>query len=129
MAGKNQKILIVDDDMDLIRAVSAILTKNDYAVISAPNSVSGFELAKTESPDLIIIDIIMDTFSEGFNFINQLIKEPDTKNIPRVILSTLGIQQQLDMVYAEELGALEVLKKPVSADILVNTVKSAIRSR
>ena len=128
MANKNKKILIVDDDMDLVRAVTAILTKNDYEVISAPNSVSGFELAKKEAPDLIIIDIIMDTFSEGFNFINQLIKEPDTKNIPRVILSTLGIQQQMDMVYPEELGTLEIMKKPVSADTLVDVVKSAIRS-
>jgi len=126
MSGGAQKILIVDDDPDLVSALTTILEKNNYKVISAPNSVVGFKKAKEENPGLIIVDIVMDTYSEGFTFIKNLLTDSQTKDIPKIILSSLGLQQNLDMIYPEELGTKNILQKPVQADVLLASVKSAL---
>ena len=126
MSGEKQKILLVDDDADLVTALSAILSNGGYDVISSPNGTIGLETAKRVKPNLIIIDIMMDTYSEGFIFVKNLLADEETRDIPRVLLSSLGIQQGLDMVYPEELGAKLILKKPVKSDVLLSSVKSVI---
>jgi len=126
MSGPNQKILLVDDDEDLILAVSKILEAKGYAVISAPNSTIGMEKAKQELPDLLIIDVMMEKFAEGFTFIQSLMDEPVTKDIPRILLTALGLQERLDAVSPQELGTVRILRKPVMADALLDAVKSAI---
>ena len=126
MSGEKQKILLVDDDADLVTALSAILSNGGYDVISSPNGTIGLETAKRVKPNLIIIDIMMDTYSEGFIFVKNLLADEETRDIPRVLLSSLGIQQGLNMIYPEELGAKLILKKPVQSDVLLSSVKSAI---
>ena len=95
MTEKRKRILIVDDDPDVVHALTKILEKDGYQVVSAPNSKIGQERALAEAPDLIVIDIIMDTYSEGFSFIRTLAADSRTRDIPRIILSSLGIQQHL----------------------------------
>lgn len=126
MTKTKKKILLVDDDADFVSAITKILEKGGYQVISAPNSKNGQEQARAEAPDLIIIDIIMDTYSEGFSFIKALAADVDTRDIPRIILSSLGIQQHLDMVFPEELGTKQIMQKPVKTEELLEVVRSTL---
>lgn len=126
MDDRRGKILVVDDDPDLVEATTRMLARGGFDVVSAPNSRVGMQKAREDAPDLIIIDIIMDTYSEGFSFIRELEADDRTRDIPRVILSSLGIEQQLDMIFPEELGAVRILQKPVKTDTLLDAVRAAI---
>jgi CheY-like chemotaxis protein len=84
------KILIVDDDLDLIEGTKAILESADYLVSSAVNKHEGLKEIKDNRPDLIILDVHMTTSQEGFELNLELRKNPDYANIP-VLLQT-GIE-------------------------------------
>ena len=61
------KILIIDDDSDFIESTKLILESGDYEVVVARNGTEGLELVTLEDPDLIVLDIMMDSMFEGFN--------------------------------------------------------------
>jgi len=126
MAGEKKTVLLVDDDEDLVLALSKLLEKNGYRTVWAHNGTMGFEKAKQEKPDVIIIDVIMDKYTEGFTLVNNLINEPNTANIPRIVLSSLGLQDAMDMIYPEELGIRRILRKPVQPKDLLEAVQSQI---
>lgn len=127
MADK-KKILLVDDDNDFRSATRTILESGGYTVVEASTGKEGFEKARSESPDLAIIDIIMESFSEGFDLIKRLGADEWTRGIPRIVLTTLGIQQEMDMVSPEELGTKFIMQKPVKAAELLTLVEHALKS-
>jgi DNA-binding response OmpR family regulator len=81
------KILIIDDDVDLLASTRVFLESKKYQVETAVNSKIGLGILKTFHPDLIILDIMMDTNLEGFNFLNELKSDDNFKEIP-IIMST-----------------------------------------
>ena len=81
------KILIIDDDVDLLASTRVFLESNKYEVGTAVNSKIGLGILKTFHPDLIILDIMMDTNLEGFKFLNELKSDDNFKGIP-IIMST-----------------------------------------
>lgn len=129
MEKSEKKILLVDDDNDFRRAIRKILEWDGYQVIEAVNSKEGLEKAESESPDLIIIDIIMDSYTEGFSMVQKLSENNKTKNILRIILSSLGISQDLDMISADELNAEHILQKTVKKEELLKTIESTFAMR
>ncbi len=124
MEKSEKKILLVDDDNDFRRAIRKILEWDGYQVIEAINGKEGLETAESESPDLIIIDIIMDSYTEGFSMVQKLSENDKTKNILRIILSSLGISQDLDMISPEELKTEHILQKTVKKEELLKTIES-----
>jgi len=84
---KKNKILIIDDDADLLASTKLLLESKNYEVETAINSKIGFEVFQSFNPDLIILDIMMDTQLEGFNFLNELKSDDNFKEIP-IIMST-----------------------------------------
>jgi len=121
-----KKILLVDDDGDFRAATRKILESGGYVVVEAATGREGFAKAKSESPDLAVIDIIMESFSEGFNLIKRLSEDEWTRGIPRIVLTTLGIQQETDMVSPEELGTKFIIQKPVKKDEFLAMVRAAL---
>lgn len=81
------KILIIDDDVDLLASTRVFLESKKYQVETAVNSKISLGILKTFHPDLIILDIMMDTNLEGFNFLNELKSDDNFKEIP-IIMST-----------------------------------------
>ena len=126
MEQKGKKILVIDDDSDFRLATRKILESGGYEVVEAKSGQEGFDLAKSTSPDLVLIDIIMESFTEGFNLIQKLYEDEKTKDIPRIILSTLGIQQDLDSIYPKELDTKFILQKPVKKEELLKMVGSLL---
>ena len=81
------KILVVDDDADLVEATSNLLRAKNYTVVSALNGEEGYAKAKEEKPDLMLLDVMMTHDSEGFEIARRLKEDPATKSIPVIIIS------------------------------------------
>jgi CheY-like chemotaxis protein len=125
---QEKKVLLVDDDSDFRSATRKILESGGYQVVEAATGEEGYQKAKSERPDLAVVDVIMDTFSEGFNLIKRLGDDEQTKDIPRIVLTSLGLQQEVDMVSPEELGTKYIVQKPVKAAEFLALVERALRT-
>lgn len=82
----SKKILIIDDEPDIIIFVSAVLEENGYTSIGASNGVEGLELVRKEKPDLVLLDLMMPKKS-GITMFQELRKDPDMTDTPVVIVT------------------------------------------
>ena len=118
-----KKILIVDDDATVHLIVTKILAENGYNVVSAKNGEQGFQLALSERPQMIILDVIMPGI-KGRDLCAKFKTYDVLKNIPVVFLTAKNSQ---DDVQAElEAGAVSHLTKPIDAAAMLATVRSII---
>jgi adenylate cyclase len=113
------KVLIVDDELDLVEMVSLRLEANNYQVISAFDGQAGLDKARSEKPDLIILDIMLPKI-EGYKVCRMLKFDERYKQIP-IILFTARAQAS-DIKLGEDVGADAYLTKPFEPDILLNKV-------
>lgn len=86
-----KKILIVDDEADVRNALSTILETEGYKVITSDNKKEAFKLAKAALPDLAILDVMMSTHYEGFELANDLVIDPECKNIPILLYTSIEV--------------------------------------
>ena len=126
MEQKGKKILVIDDDDDFRLATRKILESDGYDVVEANSGKEGFDMAESISPDLVLIDIIMESYTEGFNLVQRLNENEKTKDIPRIVLTTLGIQQDLDSISPKELDTKFILQKPIKKEELLKMVGSLL---
>ena len=84
-----QRILIVDDDVDVVEAVSSFLEANGYQVLTARDGREGLSQAKLERPDLIIMDIMMNERTEGFFTVQAIRHTAGLESVPIFVLSSL----------------------------------------
>jgi CheY-like chemotaxis protein len=86
-----KKILVVDDEADVRDALSAILETEGYKVITSDNKKEAFKLAKAALPDLAILDVMMTTHYEGFELAKDLVNDPECKNIPILLYTSIEV--------------------------------------
>jgi CheY-like chemotaxis protein len=99
-----KKILIVDDEKDLLDMLSFRLQSNGFEVSSALDGPSGIEKAKSDKPDLIILDLMMPKM-DGYEVAKKLKKDTATSNIPIIVLTaavTPDLNQKVCQVYAAD---------------------------
>jgi len=127
---KNKKILIVDDDVDLITAIKAILENQKYTVVTAHNKNEGWEKLRNENPDLAILDVMMDTSHEGFEMAREIKKDPKFTDLPILMLTSIseitGINFQAAASDPDWLPADGYIDKPVEPDELIEQVKELL---
>ena len=123
------KILIVDDDPDIVLAVRMSLEAEGHEVIEAVSGADGIEKIKSEEPDLIILDVMMETKTEGFQLALKLrSQDPSSeyiqyKNIP--ILMLTAIHSTTPLKFEPDIDYLPVeifVDKPIDPDDLVGKV-------
>lgn len=122
----NKKILIVDDDIDLVEAMRLTLESAGFEVIDAQDGKKGLEKISSDSPDLVILDVMMGTQDEGFHVAYQIRNNQDTSEIPLIMLSAVG--QETGFKFNKEkdedfLPVNEFLEKPIDPDTLIELVK------
>jgi len=125
------KILLIDDDPDFIEINTALLKKNGFEVISAYDGKQGFEKAKLERPDLIVLDVMMTDRTEGFYTARQLRSEEGTKSIPLILLTAIH-QEEKAFHFAPDETWLPVdvfLDKPVKPERLLEEVQSRLKKQ
>lgn len=113
------RILIVDDSPTETFRFREILAKNGYTTLEATNGADGVIAAKTELPDLILMDVVMPGVN-GFQATRQITRDPVTKNIPIIIVSTKD--QATDRLWGKRQGAKDYLVKPVDEELLIKTI-------
>ncbi len=127
------KILLIDDDSDIRLANRLTLESAGYEVDEAPNSVTGLEKIKAERPDLIVLDVMMDSTTEGFQTALKL-RSPDPKSeyadfadIPIIMLT--AIHDTTSVRFAPDADYLPVdnfVEKPVDPDALIQKVEALL---
>jgi len=125
------RILIIDDDPDITEAMTVVLENKGYEVQSAQDGAEGMERLKQSRPDLIVLDVMMRTSQEGFDFSRELKHNPDYKDIP--ILMLTAVKQKTGLDFKAEAGdeswlpVEEFLDKPVKPDVLLEKVESLLQ--
>ncbi len=114
------KILVVDDEPDILEVARIILEKKGYEVITAKDGNEALEKVSASKPDLIILDIIMPRKS-GLEVCKILKSDPETASIPILMFTVLG--RNRDREQGLKAGADDYLVKPFSAEELVNIIK------
>jgi DNA-binding response OmpR family regulator len=122
---QKKKILIVEDERDIVKALMIRLQTSGYEVVSAFDGAQGVFMAHKEKPDLIILDIRMPS-GDGFSVAEQLGKSVDTLNIPIIFLT--GSPEMNSEQRAQELGARFFIKKPYDPEELLDAVKRALET-
>jgi adenylate cyclase len=118
------RILVVDDTPQNVKLLDAILSPRGYAVITASSGAEALQKVHAESPDLILLDIVMPSMS-GYEVAQHLRADPATRFLPIVMVTALGAQEE--KVKTIEAGADDFLTKPVNQFELLARVKSLLR--
>ncbi len=125
-----KKVLVIDDDADFVESIVNLLEARGYAVASAPNGTEGVQKAKTETPDVILLDVMMTTKDEGFNVARELHEIDDVKNTPVIMVT--GVRKEMNLPFGFEpdeewLPVKGILEKPVRPETLLRTVADALK--
>lgn len=123
------RVFLIDDDPLLHDAVKMILAPLGYRVDGRLTGPKGLEALRADPPDLVLLDVMLATPSEGFHLLYQMRQDPRLRSIPVIVLSAVGHAFGLD--FAKEVGgdflpAERFLEKPITAQALRDAVHSAL---
>ena len=124
MNNKDIKILLVDDEPDILEIVSYNLSNEGYQVITAENGVEGVKKAKKEKPQLIILDVMMPEM-DGIEACENIRKVPELKEAIITFLTARG--EDYSQVAGFDAGADDYITKPIKPKVLVSKVKALLR--
>lgn len=120
------KILIVDDNAELLTVLRLGFQKSGFAVRTADNGADALKKARSFTPDLVLLDLIMPEV-DGFAVCENLKKQPATAGIPIVVLT--GLSSQLSRFAGLESGADEYLTKPFNFSEVLAKVKDVLERK
>jgi CheY-like chemotaxis protein len=123
----SKKILVVDDEEDMVTWLTTLLEDNGYSTIAAYNGAEGFEKAKTEKPDLITLDISMDKES-GVKTLRHLQEDELTSGIPVIIVT--GVATEIKQFIERQKHVRPpagFMEKPIEKDELLKTVAKLVQ--
>jgi len=124
MKKKDIKILLVDDEPDILEIVGYNLSSEGYQIITAENGQEGVKKAKKELPHLIILDLMMPEM-DGIEACEIIRKNPDLKNTIITFLTARG--EDYSQVAGFDAGADDYITKPIKPKVLVSKVKALLR--
>jgi two-component system alkaline phosphatase synthesis response regulator PhoP len=121
-----EKILVVDDEEDILELLRFNLSREGCQVFCASSGEEALRLVQSEIPDLIVLDLMLPGI-DGLEVTRWLKSDPNTKHLPIVMLTAKG--EEADIVTGLELGADDYVTKPFSPRILVARVKAVLRRK
>ena len=117
------KILVVDDDPDFVEATRIVLEQAGHTVVSAASGDESLQVVRKENPDLIILDVIMSSILDGLNVSQQLQEDPDHKDIPIVMVTSIANTDYAELFPTDEYVHISAfMTKPVQPDQLLSQV-------
>jgi len=127
---KNVKIVMIDDNTDFLFTMETFLKKNGFEVQTADDGQKGIELIRKERPDLVLLDIMMETLFSGFEVCKAVRSDDDLKYIPIIGISAMG--EELDIDYSqwpdyEYFRPDAFLDKPIDKQRLLQLIPEVIQ--
>ncbi len=119
-----KKILIVDDEKDIVDLISYNLEKEGFATIKAYDGESALELVKAKRPDLVLLDLMLPGI-RGLEVCKFIRKNPETEALPIIMLTAKG--DQVDKILGFEMGADDYVTKPFNVRELIARVRAVLR--
>jgi CheY-like chemotaxis protein len=121
------KILIVDDDADFVLATRIVLEKHSYEIITASGGNAGISLIKAGMPDLVILDVMMDSVLDGLSVSRRMHADPQLSKIPVVMVSSVANTDFAELFPTDDTIPMRAfLSKPISPEELVQTVRDIL---
>lgn len=120
----NESVLVVDDEGDILELVRYNLVKDGFKVTCVPSGEAALDSVRSSMPDAIVLDLMLPGI-DGLEVCRQLKGDPNTKQVPIVMLSAKGEEE--DIVSGLELGADDYVTKPFSPKILIARVRAVLR--
>jgi CheY-like chemotaxis protein len=117
------KILIVDDDPDFIIVSKMVLQAEGYQVMEANNGWQALDAIRKDKPDLIMLDVMMTSTLEGVNVSKQIESDPNLRDIPVVMISSIATTEYASEFPEERVPIDAWLSKPIQPAVLLKTVK------
>ena len=121
---KKQKIIVVEDEPDLVDVVTYNLKREGYLVLAAQRGDEGINLIRSERPDLVLLDLMLPGM-DGLSICRQMKSDTSLSEIPIIIASAKG--EESDVVIGLEMGADDYLAKPFSPRELLARIKAVLR--
>ena len=125
MDAKKRRVLLVDDEPSIVKMVAKRLEVAGYEVLTAMDGEAGLEAAKTQSPDLVILDLMLPKLN-GFEVCSLLKKDPRSQGIPVIMLSARVHEK--DEKTGLECGADVYMRKPFQSQEFVEQIRALVES-
>ena len=125
------KVLLVDDDEDFVKAMTTVLDLAGYAVLAAESGVEGVAKARSEKPDIIVLDVTMESAGAGFKVARSLRTDQATQAIPIIMLTAIN-KEEASLRYGpdEDWNPVDAfLDKPVTGDAVVAEIQRILPPR
>jgi two-component system, OmpR family, alkaline phosphatase synthesis response regulator PhoP len=130
---KGNDILIIDDDRDLVQSIRIVLESRNYTVRTAHSGKEGYQKIETQLPDLIILDVMMTTDTEGFDLAFRLRNQERYRDVPILMLTSFTRKmaqegsEKFQHIMGEEWPVTQFMEKPVDPDVLLKAVAELIK--
>ena len=121
-----EKILVVEDEKDMVYAVTLQLEANDYEVITASDGLEGLEKAKKEKPDLIVLDLMLPKM-DGHKICGLLKADTRYNKIPIIMFTARA--QESDRKMGKEVGANAYITKPFDPQVLLKKARELLKEK
>ena len=124
------KVLLIDDDQDFNDAIYQHLNRKGFEVHTAEEGRSGVKLVEDEKPDIVLLDVMMETLFSGFEVCRKLRQDENLKSIP--IIGISGMADEINVKFDKKtdfdyFSPEEFLEKPVDKDLLLKTIEKLIK--
>jgi CheY-like chemotaxis protein len=123
------KVLVVDDDRDLVESTKAILESAGHEVGCAYSGEEGFRHARSWKPDVMVLDVMMTHDTEGFETVKRLRNDDETRDLPIIMLTGIRRAKRLPFRFEPDpdwLPVVAVLEKPVKPELLLKHVGEVV---
>ncbi len=119
------RVLVIDDSPTDVRVLTVLLERNGFDVVSAANASDGIVIARTQQPDLILMDVIMPG-TNGFQATRMLSKDAETAAIPVIIVTTKNMEA--DRLWGLRQGARDFVTKPPNERDLISRINRLLQA-
>jgi CheY-like chemotaxis protein len=117
------KVLVVDDDPDFVEATRLVLESAGYQVVSAADGDEGLAKVRQEHPDLVILDVIMDTVLDGLNVSRELADDPEQRDTPILMVTSIANSDYAALFPTDEYIHIDdFVSKPIAPQDLLDRV-------
>lgn len=125
---ESKKILIVDDDQDLVLATRLVLESAGYTVEAASTGMAGLEQMRAGAPDLVLMDVMMSSPLDGYHTTQQIADDPVLSKVPLVMISSITASQYAETFPTNQhLAIRDFVSKPVDPEKLLAKIKRYVK--